>query len=101
MHLILDARKRILQPLLNERNRKVGDIDSNPFALEFLGSVDARPATTERVEDDVALIRTCTDDSFKEGLRLLGRVSESLLGLRIYRENIRPHILKGNALGVV
>jgi hypothetical protein len=56
----------------------MGDVDADPLALEFLGSMDACSAPTKRVEHDITLVRTCGDNSLQEGKWFLCRIFEHL-----------------------
>ncbi len=49
----------------------MSNINADPLALEFLCRVNARSASTERVQNDIAFVGTGTDDSLKQALRLL------------------------------
>jgi hypothetical protein len=51
-----DAGKGILKPLLNQRYGEVRDINAYPFAAKFLGCVDRRSTSAERIEDYITLI---------------------------------------------
>jgi hypothetical protein len=43
------TRKRVLETLFYQRDRKVRDVDANPFALEFLRGVDRRSTAAKRI----------------------------------------------------
>jgi hypothetical protein len=70
----------------------VSYVDANPVPPELLGSVDCRPAAAEGVKDDIALVGRCGDNALKQSQRLLGRITEALLSLRVEGRNIRPDV---------
>ena len=60
-----DARKRILQPPLDQRDRQMGNVDADPGAPQFLRRMDRRAAPAKRVEHQIAGIARRSDYSFK------------------------------------
>ena len=54
----------IAQSALHKVDCKIGDVDSNPAALEPLGN--GRPAATEGIENYIALIAAGFDDAFEK-----------------------------------
>ncbi len=46
----------IIEPILDEADGEVGDVDADPAAVEFLGDLDGGAAAAEGVEDYVAFV---------------------------------------------
>src|SRR5258706_1777401 len=87
----LDSRC-VLEALLDEADCEVGNVNSDPPALEPLRDRDGCSASAERIEHNSALIAARPDDALQERLRLLSRVAESLCRSGIERRNVRPDI---------
>src|SRR5664280_3510100 len=52
---------RITETVLDKRRGELGNVDSDPLPVKFLGCVDRCPATAERVEHQVAGIAAGPD----------------------------------------
>jgi hypothetical protein len=61
---------------------KMSNVDPNPMTLEALGYGDSGPAAAERIDDHIAFVRACLDDSLKESFGLLRGVSEAFGSMR-------------------
>jgi hypothetical protein len=81
----LDTRKCVFQATLDEMNCKMRDVDADPAAIELLCGVDRGPAAAKRIEDKITFVGGPGNDSFEKGERLLGGVTEALLGLGVDR----------------
>src|SRR5690606_9418279 len=55
----------ILQPVLLQGDRQVGDVDAYPVAAELLRGGDGRAAAAEGVEHDVTWVAAGRDDAFQ------------------------------------
>ena len=97
MHVILDAGEGIVEPLFNERNREVGNVDAYPLPAKLLRCVNRGATAAEGVEDNIAFIAT--------GLvRIRSKRSQvfvwdilALFRHHIDRADIRPDILQGQS----
>ncbi len=84
---------RAQQPVLDERDRKLGDVYADPLAPQLLGGVNRRAAAAEGVEDPVAGVAAGFDDALNQGEGLLRWVAETLVCLRVDRRNVGPNII--------
>ena len=75
-------------------NGKVCNINADPVAIESLGDGYRRAATTERIQHRITDVATRFYYALKEGFWLLRGVSNALIGLRINRINVAPHVWK-------
>jgi hypothetical protein len=55
MDFKLDSGEGVFQPLLDQRDCKMGDVYTDPLTAKFLSSVGACPAAAEWVENYIAL----------------------------------------------
>ena len=62
---------------------------------------DRRPAPTEWIEYDIALVATGLDDALQQRLRLLSGVAETLFGLCLYGLDVLPYCVNGIAFHFV
>jgi len=56
----------VKQPLPNQVNRKIGNVDPNPASAELLSRRDRRSATAEGIEDDFTFVARCLNDAFQQ-----------------------------------
>jgi hypothetical protein len=56
----------VFQPLFDQRDREMRDVDPDPFALQLLRRIHCRAATAERIEHYVAFVCAGGDYSFKQ-----------------------------------
>ena len=70
----------------------MGDINSEPFAVQALRDGDGGAAAAEGIKDDITLVAGCGDDALKQFFRFLGGVAEAFTGLRLHRIECRTHI---------
>src|SRR4030067_2573429 len=75
----------------------MGNVDTDPVALEFLSSDDGRATAAEGIEHEIAFAAVGLDNSLQQFERLLSWESQSLLCLRLNRVNIVPNILNWHA----
>lgn len=80
-HLKLQAGKRLLQPLFDQADGEVGDVNADPLAPQLLCGVDGGAAPAERIKHYVAGIAAGLNDALQQGQRLLGGVAEAFGGL--------------------
>jgi hypothetical protein len=76
--LVGDARKGVVQALLDQRDGEVRDVDPDPLPPELLRGMDGRAAAAEGVEHDVGGVAGCLDDALEESEGFLGRVTKTL-----------------------
>ena len=87
---------------LNERNRIMCYVDSDPLALKYFRSFDGRAAAAEWIKHNVALIGGCADDPVQERERLLRRIADALFSSRVEPQvGICPNVLKRKAAKLV
>ena len=76
---LLDAlAEGVPQPVLDQRDGQVGDVDADPAAFEPLRDGDSRPAAAEGIEHEVAFVAAGFDDPFQQGFGLLSGIAEAL-----------------------
>src|SRR5438093_4272683 len=80
----------VFQSALDQINREISDVDTDPLSIQLLGRVNSRAASAKRIEHHIAGIARCADDALKQRLRFLCWIAETFLRLRINRENICP-----------
>jgi hypothetical protein len=77
--------ERIFQSALDQIDREIGDVDSDPLSTKFLRRMNRRAASAKWIEHEFARISGCFYNSFEQHLRLLCWVSQSFLCLRVDR----------------
>ena len=75
----------VVKAVADQGDGQVGDVDTDPAAVEALGGDGGGAAAAEGVEDDVALVAAGVDDALQQGLGLLGGVAEAFLCPSAYR----------------
>jgi hypothetical protein len=83
----------VVEPVLHQAHRRIGDVGPDPAALQPLCDSDGGSAATERVEHHITLIAAGGDDAFEQGFRLLCRGSRDVLcprRLRLADQPTRP-----------
>lgn len=83
----------VAEAAFDEADGKVGDVDADPVSFELLCDGNGGAAAAEGVEDGVAFVTAGFDDSFEQGLGLLGWVAETFGGLRVDWRNIGDDVL--------
>jgi hypothetical protein len=63
--LVLQLGERVFHAAADQVDSEVRDVDADPVAAKFLRRVYRSPSSAERVENDVARVRGCRDDSLK------------------------------------
>src|ERR1700733_13757045 len=101
MNVYRNGTECIAQPLLNERDREMCDINSNPLALKLLRCMNGRAASTKWIKNDIAFIRRGIDDTFQEPQGFLSWISKTLRACASDGNKIGPDILQCHALQFV
>src|SRR5213080_1724526 len=68
----------IFQSALDQLDREIGDVDSNPLSIQLLCCVNRRPASAKRIEHNIAGIARRADDAFEKCERFLRGKIEAL-----------------------
>ena len=55
----------VFQSPLDQVDREIGDVDPDPLSSELLCRVNGCAASAKRIEDNIAKIRRCADDTFE------------------------------------
>ena len=92
VNFILDAGECVPQAFFDKGDREMRDVDSDPPAAQLLRCVNGRTATAEGIQDDVALVRVQGNYTLQQGLRLLSRIAQALLSLRVERGYVAPDV---------
>ena len=79
-----------LQPILYQVYRQVGDVNSDPAAIQLLRNRYSRSTAAERVEDGIPLVAARHDYPFQQCLWLLGGIAQPFSGHSVYRINVAP-----------
>jgi hypothetical protein len=74
-----NAGECVLQPLLDQADCQVRNVDADPSPTQFLCGMNGSAATAERVQHHVTLVARRSNDAFQQGQRLLGRIQAKLL----------------------
>ena len=90
--------KGILEPLFNQRYGKVRDVDAYPLPAQFLRRMSCRSAAAEGVKHKITLAARCIDNALQQRKRLLRRIAQPLLRLRVQRRDVVPEIRDWGAL---
>jgi hypothetical protein len=84
---------RVPEALLDQVDRKVGDIDADPLTAESDGRVDCCSASTKGVKYHVAFIARRPENQLHEGDGLLCRIPESFSISLMKGVYVRPYIV--------
>ena len=75
---VFNPRKGIVQPLLDQGDRKVRDINPDPAPIEFLCGVYGSAAPAKRIENNRFRLAGPRNYPFEQGKWFLGRIAETL-----------------------
>src|SRR5487761_76915 len=84
---------RIYETMLDEADGEIRDVDADPAAAKLLRRGHRGAATAEGVEDDITNVGSGAEDPLKERDRLLGRITQILLGAVVDDRKVRPQVL--------
>jgi hypothetical protein len=82
----------IVEPLLDQADGQVCDVDPDPVPLELLGRCDGRSAAAKRIEDEIAFVRAGQDDPFEQSFRLLRGIAETFWTTPTDQPDISPSL---------
>ncbi len=69
--------KGAFQAPLDEMNGEMGDVDTDPTAVQFLRGMDRGAAAAERVKDEITFVGGSGDDPFEQREGFLGGIAEA------------------------
>jgi len=73
----------VFQSALDQIDREISDVDTDPFSIQLLRGVNRRAASAKWIEHDIIRFSACFDNSFEQCQRLLGRKSKTFLRLGV------------------
>lgn len=82
------------QPFDRGLNRPLVDVTANPPPPQFLRHRRRRARTKKAIEHEIAWVRRCRDDPFRESERLLRGIVHDLRGLIVNRLDVVPNVLR-------
>src|SRR5207247_10503105 len=91
----------VAQTTLDQIDREISDVDPDPLATQLLRSMNGRPASAKRIENNIAGIARRADNALKKCLWFLSWIAEPLLGLRINLGDISPEVLNRHSSQLV
>ena len=72
-----------MQPVLDQTNSKVRNVDTYPLPLQLLCGNNRRPTAAERVKHRIAFVAASLNDALQQGKRLLSGEAEAFGSVRI------------------
>src|SRR5437762_10571277 len=79
--------------MLNERDRKMRNVDSDPAPIQLMRGGNGRAAAAEGIKDNIPLVTASFDNPLQQSFGFLRRVSQTFLGLGINWRNVFPQVL--------
>jgi hypothetical protein len=70
----------------------MGNVDTNPEAVEPLRHLHCRPAAAEGIKNQITFVGTGLDNAFEKGFGLLGRIAQVFLSSSSI--DVSPVVLK-------
>jgi len=82
-------------------NGKAAKVTSNPATIKFFRNYSNSSAAHEAIQDKVALVTRCLQDSFQQSFRFLRWIFDPFLAASHQRMYIRPNVLEWDATHLV